>query len=148
MRYYTTELPRIDISKALKVVPVIHENQGHIRLTIGSPYNSTVSLPIAVTKPFYGGYRVWFECPRSSCGRRTPHLYVEDGAIACRKCLTLRYETQYYPKGTAYGVLLAMYQADELQKSGRRLQYGGKPTRIGQRYMKLRIQLGVPLAML
>lgn len=90
MRCYTTELPRIDISKALKAVPVTDENQGHIRLAIGPHYNSTVSLPIEVTKPFYGGYRVWFDCPISGCGRRTPHLYVDGDTIACRECLRLR----------------------------------------------------------
>jgi len=137
MRYYTTDLPRITVTEALQVAPVTDEYQGHIHLTIGSPYNSTVSLPITSTRPFYGGYRVWFECPVSDCGRKTPHLYVQDGRIACRKCLHLKYETQDFPVGTAYGFGLAMLQTDRIRETGRRLWYGGKPTRIGRRYIKL-----------
>lgn len=136
MKWYTTEVPSINIRKALKAAPVASKYQGHLRLTIGNPYNSTISLPITATTPHYGGYRSWFVCPQQSCGRRTTDLYVQDGMIACRKCLHLMYETQYYPNGTVHGALLAFRKASELKKSGRRLWYSGQPTRAGNRYLR------------
>lgn len=137
MGQFITELSRISIDEALKAAPITDEKQALIRLHIGKPYNSTVSLPITDTTPFYGGQRWWFECPLVTCGRRTPHLYVDNGDIACRKCLSLRYETQYYSKGTLNGIVWAMHQADMLRASGRRLWYGKYPTRTGRRYLKL-----------
>ncbi len=41
----------------------------------------------------YGGFRSWFRCPASGCGRRTATLF--GGRIfACRRCYGLAYESQ------------------------------------------------------
>lgn len=137
MRWYTTELPRISIKDVLRVASVTWPHQSRIQLSIGEPYNTSVSLAITATTPFYGGQRYWIVCPELSCSRRTTDLYVQDGIVACRKCLYLKYETQYYSKDTIYGACLAIIQAGELEQSGRRLWYDGKPTRTGRRYLKL-----------
>lgn len=134
MGFYTTDVPHINIREARKVAPVTDPHQSHIRLTIGEPYHTTVDVPIAATLPNYGGFRSWFSCP--SCDRRTTDLYVYNGHLACRKCWHLTYETQHYPKDTIYGSMLAFQRAAQLEKSGRRLWYGGKPTRLGRRYLK------------
>jgi hypothetical protein len=55
-------------------------------------------VPLAMTKPRFGGARYWFRCPRSGCGCRCSVLYREEHsnarAFACRKCIRFRYRTQ------------------------------------------------------
>ena len=41
----------------------------------------------------YGGFRDWFLCPASGCGRRVAILYGGD-TFACRQCYQLAYESQ------------------------------------------------------
>lgn len=44
----------------------------------------------------FGGAREWLICPVKGCGRRTRSLFIgKDGAIGCRKCQGLIYESQY-----------------------------------------------------
>lgn len=49
---------------------------------------------LITTRPYFGGVRWWFACPR--CLRRCANLYLAPGArrFACRRCLQLRYLTQ------------------------------------------------------
>ncbi len=49
------------------------------------------SIPITRTKPNFGGYRRWFECP--DCARRCRILYLEDH-FKCRRCAGLVYPSQ------------------------------------------------------
>jgi hypothetical protein len=62
----------------------------------GAPLN--VTLFTTTTRPFYGGGRRWFICPR--CGGRCAKLYAPDYrrvpfVFGCRTCLQLVYESQY-----------------------------------------------------
>lgn len=47
-------------------------------------------VPVTATTPHYAGTRLWFVCPRPSCGRRCRVLYREPRtnarAFACRQC--------------------------------------------------------------
>ena len=55
-----------------------------------------VTLFTTTTRPFYGGARRWFRCPR--CGRRCAKLYTPDYCrvpFHCRVCLQLVYQSQY-----------------------------------------------------
>jgi hypothetical protein len=63
----------------------------------------TSSIGLITTCPNYGGIRYWLICPH--CGRRVRKLYAgsEIGAIVCRTCYGLVYETQYR-KGSKYAV--------------------------------------------
>jgi hypothetical protein len=130
----TSDLPHINIREARKVAPITDPHQSHIRLTIGEPYNNTVDVPIAASLPNYGGFRSWFACP--SCDRHTTDLYLHNGQLACRKCWHLSYDTQFYRKDTLCGGMLALHKAALIEKSGRRLWYGGQPTRTGRRYLR------------
>ena len=50
------------------------------------------------TMPRYGGFRIWFECPRQSCRRRCRVLLrparTNARAYACRRCAGVDYATQ------------------------------------------------------
>jgi len=56
-------------------------------------------IRLTPTRPWLGGRRWWFECPRSTaggpCGRRVRCLHLRPDAwtFACRKCLGLTYES-------------------------------------------------------
>lgn len=60
--------------------------------------NTSMFLPLAATRPYYGGVRLWFRCPRIGCGRRCTILYrasdTNARALACRCCYRLDYPTQ------------------------------------------------------
>jgi hypothetical protein len=53
--------------------------------------------------PTFGGWRMWFECPRSSCQRRCTVLYrprdSNARAFACRLCHAIRYTSQHLSQG-------------------------------------------------
>lgn len=55
-------------------------------------------VQLVATRPNYGGVRLWFICPRSSCGRRCAVLYREQRtnarAFTCRNCARFAYQTQ------------------------------------------------------
>ena len=44
------------------------------------------------TRPYYGGRRSWFECPR--CYRRARKLYAAGRLFLCRQCYGLKYSSQ------------------------------------------------------
>lgn len=52
---------------------------------------SCVRVKIVLTHPYYGGYRLWFQCP--TCGRRCAKLYrpYSELAYSCRVCCRLNY---------------------------------------------------------
>lgn len=57
------------------------------------------TVPLATTRPRFGGLRWWFRCPgeggRGTCGRRVGKLYLPRGKLyfACRHCHELTYRT-------------------------------------------------------
>lgn len=59
---------------------------------------TSMFLPLVATRPYFGGVRLWFRCPRSGCGRRCSILYrasdTNARAFACRRCYRLDYPTQ------------------------------------------------------
>lgn len=63
-------------------------------------WTSIDSMFVALTQTpgRYGGTRLWFVCPWSSCGRKCTVLYREKRtnarAFTCRRCLRFRYATQ------------------------------------------------------
>ena len=74
------ELGNDKLKKSLKVEFDFHGTKQVIKLTI--------------TKPHYGGERLWFLCP--DCGRRVGTLYCppHQPYFACRCCHDIRYEVQ------------------------------------------------------
>ena len=40
------------------------------------------------------GRRAWLQC---ECGSRRRHLYIDQGRLACRRCLRLHYREQLIP---------------------------------------------------
>jgi hypothetical protein len=53
-------------------------------------------IHVAWTSCNFGGYRDWFVCPGSGCGKRVAVLYLgSSGLFACRRCQNLAYATQF-----------------------------------------------------
>ena len=51
---------------------------------------------IAWTPCNFGGFRPWFLCPGSECGKRVAILYLsEPGHLLCRHCCELTYASQH-----------------------------------------------------
>ena len=54
-------------------------------------------IPLAVTRPHFGGQRWWFRCPLvvndRPCLRRARKLYLRRGYFGCRRCHDLTYES-------------------------------------------------------
>jgi len=52
-------------------------------------------LTVVATRPHFGGVKQWFLCPR--CDRRVRKLYCTEprSGLACRRCLRLRYRSQF-----------------------------------------------------
>jgi hypothetical protein len=52
-------------------------------------------VPLAVTRPYFGGLRRWFRCPLPvsgvACGRRVAKLYLHGRYFGCRHCHRLTY---------------------------------------------------------
>ena len=60
---------------------------------------SAVMVSLTWSGCHFGGRRVWFLCPGrhgKSCDRRVGKLYVVEGALLCRHCSELVYESQYH----------------------------------------------------
>ncbi|HKO57424.1 MAG TPA: hypothetical protein VJ276_16230 [Thermoanaerobaculia bacterium] len=107
--------------------PARNDRQRH-DLTVtwrdGAPIN--VTLWTVTTRPFYGGARRWFVCPK--CEGRCAKLYAPNRSdqFACRLCWKLVYWSQYL-KNPDY---LAVYRfihppsktASARRQRGRRLQ--------------------------
>ena len=57
----------------------------------GETFNYTIAL--ARTVPNYGGYRLWWECPR--CSKRCGKLYLapSERRYLCRTCANVTYES-------------------------------------------------------
>jgi hypothetical protein len=59
-------------------------------------------VELALQRQHFGGYRLWFVCPRG-CGRKCSVLYrprdATARALACRHCYDLRYRSQRLGKG-------------------------------------------------
>ncbi len=60
-------------------------------------------VPLCRTTPNFGGFRMWFCCPRTSCGRRCAVLYrprrCSARAFACRHCYRVKYKSQRIARG-------------------------------------------------
>jgi hypothetical protein len=60
--------------------------------------DTSLFVTLAFTRPNYGGARIWFICPRTSCARRCRVLYrprfSNARAFACRQCHRLAYPSQ------------------------------------------------------
>jgi hypothetical protein len=54
------------------------------------------SVHVVQTDCRFGGYRFWFLCPATGCGKRVAILYLgSSGDFACRSCQKLAYATQF-----------------------------------------------------
>jgi hypothetical protein len=60
----------------------------------GAAGSTSTVIALERTPCTLGGWRVWFRCPRPTCGRRAAILFLA-GDIRCRKCARLTYESQY-----------------------------------------------------
>ena len=58
----------------------------------------TQEILLTVTRPHFGGARIWFRCPGTDSekphGLRCAKLYCHERKFACRKCHDLRYKSQ------------------------------------------------------
>lgn len=75
------------------------------------------AVPLDWTRCHYGGYRAWFLCPASGCGRRVAVLYLGGSIFACRHCYGLNYQSQHEQ---AWDRALSRYQ-------NIRVKLGGEP---------------------
>ena len=66
------------------------------RLSVTVQGDTDQRIGLSWTRCNYGGERPWFLCPTWGCGRRVRKLYTRDGIyFRCRRCLDLRYASQY-----------------------------------------------------
>lgn len=56
---------------------------------------SALTVGLTATRPYFGGFRHWYVCPR--CERRAGKLYIAEELrqVGCQACLRLVYATQY-----------------------------------------------------
>ena len=56
---------------------------------------SAFTVGLTATRPYFGGFRRWYVCPR--CERRAGKLYIAEELrqVGCQACLRLVYATQY-----------------------------------------------------
>lgn len=89
----------------------------------------------------YGGYRWWFICPLSHCGRRVGALYKAGGMFGCRHCYDLTYSSKNLNRRSAeYGTICAIKAAKaayKLEPEIKRRNYAGRPTKKQTKYYKL-----------
>lgn len=91
---------QIDSSPLVEVL--IFGHQAELRIRENNANWGTVSavmVSLTWSKCHFGGRRVWFLCPGwhgKSCERRVGKLYVVEGALLCRHCSELVYESQYH----------------------------------------------------
>lgn len=70
-------------------------NKGLKQSLINSqPELSGVKIAFKTSKTRFGGERLWFACP--NCSRRVGTIYQDQGKVACRHCLGLRYSKSRY----------------------------------------------------
>jgi hypothetical protein len=54
------------------------------------------SVPVQWTRCNFSGFRAWFQCPVTGCGRRVAILYLSE-MFACRHCCHIVYASQREP---------------------------------------------------
>src|SRR5487761_1469667 len=113
-----TEVPEIDLYECLKYDQM--RNFGQLRTYLPHPYTGYEYIQLCRTKVRYG-YRIWFQAP--CCHRRTSKLYIYGRRIACRKCLDLKYPSQYR-KGASGRLDMTYRKLQRLEKQKRRMGYG------------------------
>ena len=73
----------------------VHSRSVELRYTKdGEAYAYTVRLDS--TPCHFGGWRLWFVCPSTRCGRRVAKLFLGKQYFACRRCYNLAYQSQCY----------------------------------------------------
>ena len=127
-----TDVPEIDLFECLKYDQM--RNFGQLRTYLPHPYTGYQYIQLCRTQVRYG-WRIWFQAP--CCQRRTSKLYIYGTRIACRKCLDLKYPSQYRKDALSLSGMTDR-KLLRLQKQKRRLGYGDYPTRFGVQYRKLR----------
>jgi len=70
---------------------------GRVTATLIWPDGKRTSqtLDLVVTRPYFGGARYWYECPRCKARRRKLYAADDGRGIGCRACLGLIYYCQY-----------------------------------------------------
>lgn len=54
-----------------------------------------LNIEFEVTKPSFGGERIWFKCPQ--CKKRVEKIYSDNNQeVGCRSCLKLEYASRMY----------------------------------------------------
>lgn len=103
----------IDGERTSNIGVWVHERDRRIELAYskdGEQYRYPVYLPS--TQCFFGGRRLWFQCPVVACNRRAAKLYLGSRYFACRRCYRLAYQSQCYsPRDRA------MTQAGKIRRS-------------------------------
>lgn len=125
---YISEAVEIDLYECLKHDP--YRTGGKVR-THGQ--YGPFYIPLTRTRVRYG-YRLWFMCP--GCQRRTTKMYLYYKSLGCRKCLDLKYETQY-DKRPIVKYEAAIRRLLRYEKQNRRVTYDGTPTQFGERMISL-----------
>ena len=126
-----TEVPEIDLYECLKYDRM--RNNGLLRTYLPKPFRGYVYIQLCRTRVRYG-WRIWFQAP--CCHRRTSKLYVYGPRIACRKCVDLKYPSQYR-KDPFSRWDMAQHKIQRYEQQKRRLWNGDSPTQFGYRYKKL-----------
>lgn len=127
-----TDVPEIDLYECLKYDQM--RNLGQLRTYLPHPHKGYVYIQLCQTRVRYG-MRIWFQAP--CCNRRTTKLYIYGTRIACRKCLDLKYPSQYRKDWSGRSAM-TYRKLERLRKQRRRLGYGDGPTRFGVQFRKLR----------
>jgi len=64
----------------------------HLTIWYASPEVTKMQVRLDRTSCHFGGYRLWFLCPR--CDARAAILYLGTDQFECRLCLRLTYQSQ------------------------------------------------------
>lgn len=83
---YLEQCPKITIKEIMDKVSLAIEKQ---ILDIELEW-----IEIIKTKANYGGFRVWFKCPK--CNHKVFNLYNINWNLICRKCSWLKYRKQRF----------------------------------------------------
>lgn len=97
-------------------------------------------VELAYTNPHFGGERRWMLCPR--CKGRKQTLHIACDVLACRTCLSLRYESQTENLRARRLRRIEKIRQKLGWQAGLLTPYGSKPPRMQWKtYIALRLEL-------
>jgi hypothetical protein len=88
--------PSLDREELFVVLVSFDDNRLQLKYVAGTEDKRTgviMHVQVQRSRPNFGGYRYWLECPVKGCGRRvcTLHLPPGERIFACRYCHDLTY---------------------------------------------------------